>query len=383
MNEAIKPFLCDTIEPSLLRLEWQKWFRSFTLYLNSEDITDNVKKKNKLLHLAGPQLQEVIYSFPGALVEQNIDKSNDVYQIVVDKLHSHFSPVRNSTFERHLFRNMKVMPGENLNKFIIRLRLQLEKCSFGNTAKECAQISLKDKLIDEWAPVELKKLLLEKELSLDEVIDKCFVHEEVSVQSKVMTTVVSEVNKIFNMSSRNVGECGRCGQRSHRTDDVNCLAKSAKCNKCNFIGHFSKKCKTKSQKRRLPDSVTSFSKRRRYDNSSKVRCIEDNSCSTDERQETETMKTFDCFKIQDNFRNNFDEIVKCSIGGADISMLIDSGSRFNLLSEKEYERLYRNKATIWNYRTQSKVQFKAYAGNELLSILGVFEAPIRVDNNTQ
>lgn len=64
----IKPFLCDAIDKALLRAEWEKWFRSFKLYLASEEIVSSVKKKNKLLHLGGPQLQEVIYNIPGALV---------------------------------------------------------------------------------------------------------------------------------------------------------------------------------------------------------------------------------------------------------------------------------------------------------------------------
>ena len=70
MTEAvIKPFLCDAIEASMMRTEWQRWFRSFTLYLNAEEISDTVRKKNKLLHLGGPQLQEVAFSLTDLLVE--------------------------------------------------------------------------------------------------------------------------------------------------------------------------------------------------------------------------------------------------------------------------------------------------------------------------
>ena len=46
MGESIfKPFLCDAIEPSMLRIEWQKLMRAFKIYLNAEEITDNVRKK--------------------------------------------------------------------------------------------------------------------------------------------------------------------------------------------------------------------------------------------------------------------------------------------------------------------------------------------------
>ena len=100
----IKPFLFEVIDKAIVRHEWEKWLRSFNLYIQAEEITDSVKKKNKLLHLGGSQLQEVIFNIPGALATKT--KENDVFQILVDKLNTYFSPQRNSTFERHLFRNL-------------------------------------------------------------------------------------------------------------------------------------------------------------------------------------------------------------------------------------------------------------------------------------
>lgn len=97
----IKPFLCDVIDKSRLRHEWEKWLRSFNLYLAAEEICDNVRKKNKLLHLGGAQLQEVIYNLPGALIEFDKGKQNDVFQALIEKLSEYFS-----TFERHLFRTL-------------------------------------------------------------------------------------------------------------------------------------------------------------------------------------------------------------------------------------------------------------------------------------
>lgn len=82
MSEVLKPFLCDSIDKSLLRNEWEKWLRSFTLYLAAEDITDDGKKRNKLLHLGGPQLQEVVFNIPGALVKRD-EKERRLRQQVV------------------------------------------------------------------------------------------------------------------------------------------------------------------------------------------------------------------------------------------------------------------------------------------------------------
>ena len=99
--------MCDNIDKALIRGEWQKWLRSLELYLAAEDILEVSKKRNKLLHLGGTQLQEVAYNIPGAIEEYNTEKQNDVFKILVDKLSEYFSPKQNSTFERHIFRKLK------------------------------------------------------------------------------------------------------------------------------------------------------------------------------------------------------------------------------------------------------------------------------------
>lgn len=92
MSETgIRPFLCDTIEKALVRGEWAKWLRSLELYLASEEITDPLKKRNKLLHLGGSQLQEVAYNIPGAIVIYDPEKKNDVFSILTAKLSEYFS----------------------------------------------------------------------------------------------------------------------------------------------------------------------------------------------------------------------------------------------------------------------------------------------------
>ena len=80
----------------------------------------------------------------------------------------YFSPKQNSTFERHIFRNIKPENGENFNKFLLRIRHQTKR-SFGIDENESKEINVKDKIIDSWALLDLKKKILEKERTLEEV----------------------------------------------------------------------------------------------------------------------------------------------------------------------------------------------------------------------
>ena len=271
-----------------------------------------------------------------------------MYKILVDALEKHFSPTRNTIFERHLFRCMKPSSDEDLNKFFVRLRQQASKCNFGTDAKESERINLKDKLIDEWAPMELKKKLLEKEYSFKEIIKMCSVHEQITVQTKTMTSSSEKTSiyKVISQAPREINECSRCGRKGHNSSDDRCMAKSATCRKCGFTGHFAVKCKSKIRKRSFsPQSGGSNHKRFKPNSFSKVGCIED---ELPAKSESESGKEYGCFKIKDLDNEDADQFIVCAVGNVKIKMTIDSGSKFNLLSEVDFERLNCSKAIMWN-----------------------------------
>lgn len=264
----IKPFLCDTLDKAIIRDEWKKWIRSFDLYLQAEEISDVVKRRNKLLHLGGPQLQEVAYNLPDCLVEYDTATKNDVYKSCVEALTIHFAPIRNSTFERHLFRSLKPDPNEEFNHFVVKLRQQVSRCELGKSENEIKEIYLKDKIIESWASAELKNRFLEKEHSLEEVLAACSAYQQMKIQTETMSgsSTVNDsllvnriVKKKFNykdnsdakyndssssQSIRGSLECYRCGSKAHLGNDVKCPARNVRCNLCNLIGHFARKCRS-------------------------------------------------------------------------------------------------------------------------------------------
>lgn len=369
---SIKPFSCDNIDKALLRTEWEKWLRSVKLYLEAEEVDNPKKKRSKLLHLGGPQLQEVAYNLPGAIEEYDETKKNDVFETLVTKLNEHFSPDQNSTFERHLFRTIKPEGGEAFNKFLLRVRQQAAKCAFGTTKNEATEINLKDKLIDSWAPVELKKKLLEKERSLDETIELCRVHEQISTQSTVMSQIHTEpgpsyghINKIAKKFKPN-NECGRCGKTNHKANETVCPARGVKCHRCGTVGHFAAKCRTRVLKRPARPELNANTKRSR----NTVNHIEvDDSLEEDKEGQEDTIKTFDCFKVEKDQTahdaEGKEELIKCRVGGVEITMLIDSGSKVNVLNGKDWETLTKKQAAVWNLNLNTGNTLKPYASGTL------------------
>lgn len=181
----LPPFKCNelSLDKATNGRERENWLRAFEIYTDAERITDTTRKRSKLLYLDGTQLQEVAYTIPGAIVNFDAARKNDVYTPLVKKLTAHFSPKQNSTFERHVFRTTKPTDGESFDKFLLKIRQLAMRCTFGTTPQEAMELNLKDKIINAWAPKELKKKLLEKERSLSEVIELCQVRIEKKEQS--------------------------------------------------------------------------------------------------------------------------------------------------------------------------------------------------------
>ncbi|KAK9701341.1 Zinc knuckle [Popillia japonica] len=149
---------------------------------------------------------------------------------------------------------MKPENEASLNKFLICCRTQASNCSFGKSEEETREINIKDKLIDTWAPVYLKKKLLEKELPLNEVVDQCQIYEQTHNQSSAMQEKekllkAEQINRIeqsrkqTNWETMKPMNCSRCGGDHDISNVKNCPAINTQCHKCGRPGHFARRCR--------------------------------------------------------------------------------------------------------------------------------------------
>lgn len=387
---GIKPFLCEDIDKAIIGPEWEKWLRALKLYLTVENLEKPVEKRNKLLHLGGVQLQEVAYSLPGAVIDN--DDAN-AFNALVEKLTTFFSPKQNSTSERHKFRKTKPNDTENFNKFLLRIRHQAKRCDFGKSEQEAKDINLKDIIIDNWANSDLKKKILEKERTLDEVIELCQVFEQINSQSSVMNTnfprILSEtdnslpVNKIkFHDKGKN-DSCQRCGRTDHTTNVQFCPAKDLKCRRCGFQGHFAKFCKTRVSKRKpLPSREDDSDAKRFKYRGNKVNFID----NENENPEIDNLRNYECFNISSTDLNSTctpDDVIECSISGIKLMFFIDSGCKVNIIKDADYKILSENNAIMWDMVPNPTEVLKPYASTESLKLIMRFVTAISLSNKKE
>ncbi|XP_062557692.1 uncharacterized protein LOC134222542 [Armigeres subalbatus] len=184
-------------------------------------------------------------------------------------------------------------------------------------------------------------------------------------RSSGMTSFKRE--KPWNEGNRVRSECDRCGSWKHFKDSKMCIARNSKCNNCGRMGHFARKCRAirKSQ-------LKARSTWKRADE-------ETNTVQDIDRDDMEPLgyrKTSDdSMKMS---RKN-DGFITCKIDQHPVIFLIDSGAAINTVTEQVWEELIKANATIFKKRFQCDRKVLAYATQEPLRVLTIFEAWISVN----
>uniref|UniRef100_A0A336M636 CSON004694 protein n=1 Tax=Culicoides sonorensis TaxID=179676 RepID=A0A336M636_CULSO len=376
-NLKMSEFKCRDMQQSSLRDEWTRWIRGTENVLAAGDVTDPVKKKQLLLAWGGLQLQDVFYSIPSASGDAN---DPDVFKTAVDALTKHFSPKQHDTYERHKFWSMKIENGESIDKFFHRVRQQANNCYFGSSRAKSREIGIIDKVIAS-APPQLKEMLLQKPKLDLEILEKTVnSYQAVKEQARLMSSSSEKqifVNKLNDRFDNRNRECERCGYKNHKTNDKQCPALKSKCFECGNVGHFANMCRRR--KRPSSSNYPRPSSVKRFRSVRQIESRDDEYGAMHQRQEID---------YQDEEKHNVynvgecDDLVWCKVGGTEIEMCIDSGSKHNLIDDKTFRYMKENRAEMENSRFDDTKKFLAY-GKYPLKLLTVFDAMIRVIDGEQ
>ncbi|CAH2101616.1 unnamed protein product [Euphydryas editha] len=368
-------------------LRWEQWKRSFNIYLEATGITGEGKKRATLLLLGGPGLQEIVYNLPGAY-EENSTNESQAFNTVIEKLDEYFLPKQNKIYERHLFRQIKQDEGEKFEKFVVKLRDQARKCKFNSPDEHII-----DQIVEKCFSSELRKkiLTLGDTVTLDKIITEANTLELVSHQleeygqkrkSNEVNTIRSH-KKVYNTeksytkhnnkndktgestSKSGLSRCSRCGYNTHSASSKECPAKRKNCHACGKPGHFSALCRSRPQKRKLET---------KYNDDPKIK---------KKRKEVDSVNFVNESSDEDHYvfnMNDDDEAtIECEMGGVKLNLLIDSGCKLNLITEKTWEDLKKEKVRCTNQIKGSNKTLYAYGSKLPLNVKGSFETDIKVN----
>lgn len=187
MDQArpIKPF-DGKVDQSQLAAEWRKWKRGLEYFLEAQGITNQRDKRNQLLHLGGPDLQDIYDNLPDVNRVPHVSPDPPYYDVAIDKLDEHFQPTRMRTYERHVFRKIKQQQGEKFSAFVMRLRVQANRCEFDQLGTEVMESMIIDQIAEKCSSEALRKKILEKDRPLSEVVAIGKTIEDVELQCREM-----------------------------------------------------------------------------------------------------------------------------------------------------------------------------------------------------
>ena len=273
---APKEFSVST-DPSTVAQRWKRWIAAFQFYLIAIGITSEERKRALLLHVAGTETQDIFAT---------LTTTEDTCKAAIEALNTYFSPKINVRYERFLFRQCTHEQNESVDTFVTKLRKLAVTCEFTDINDVII-----DQVIEKCNSHELrKKLLQEKNLTLDKVQGIARTLEAANVQAKsiegrpnvnddsqvkvVMHNQQKQGKKGNNFRTRDKfmqnkfpyssqsqhvnisgkhrarpGQCFRCGKEGHYpSDKEKCPATGKKCHSCGRVGHFSNLCKSDKPK---------------------------------------------------------------------------------------------------------------------------------------
>ena len=273
------------------------------------------------------------------------------------KLTGYFVPKQCNDFA--IYELMKTLPetNESITEYATRLKKAGDKCDFANWTP---QKMIKCILISNMADQDLRVKFLEKEHTLEEILDIARKKEDASARNKVMKENKgtgedmirkvkyknTKLDKKQANSSSNGKPCMKCGYDKHYETD--CPAKGKTCNFCKKEGHFSSVCFKKKNVKAITKSSDTD--------------------SSDTEDELEYVSKIGILKI-----GGTPSLMKICTGGIDLLWQPDTGTQRDIMDESNFSKFQKLQGKRIQL-TQANIKLYAYGSNESLCILGSFES---------
>lgn len=372
--------------------EWKKWLRGYEIYARANSMNEPEEKLNWMLHYAGSEVQTIFDTLPSTGGEEEQQSGpyssgyvfkRDVYANAIEKLNAFFEPKQNVSYERHIYRQIQQKKDERFDMFVIRLREQADRCNFGDELDG----NIREQITTGCYSDILRGRILEKNhLDLNQIIRMAQISEMVLKQKERFErgtpqqsergtpqqseplangTKIESVCKIENkqkfVSRKRFGGfdgfCGRCGSKGHKSADEKCPARGKSCNLCGRKDHFARRCFA----RESGGQSNGFLKRK-----ADTRDI-DQPIGKVKREEVQLVQSgIETGNSQTDFASEYEDIfcmmsesdknkLWCVIGRIDAVVVVDSGSRYNVVDRESWAEL--KAKGIVTMKRQKEVKF--------------------------
>ena len=160
---TVAPF--SVSEKFTLSSRWKKSVHSFEYYLIASAIADKKQQHALLLHLAGPDMQEIF---------ETLSDTGDDYNTALEKLNAYFEPQKNIYFECHSFRQASQQQQEPITDYVMRLKTLAATCEFPNKEEiihdswstKCYTAKLRRRLLQQPSPTLNKVISISRALEV-------------------------------------------------------------------------------------------------------------------------------------------------------------------------------------------------------------------------
>ena len=323
------------------------------LYFQANDVKET-KKVPVLLSTVGPHVYQLLHDLLSPA-----NPKDSTLEALFKQLTDHYEPKPIVIAERFIFyqRNQKLQ--ESVTTYLAELRRLATNCKFegflSSALRDRFVCGLRDSATQ-------KRLLAEADLKLDKAIEIAQGMEAADLQTKRFQTQVgsppeteppSTVGKVHQPSQGRRAEppeqerrCYRCGAANHLANS--CKFLKSKCMQCGKIGHIKRVCRSKPTE---PAPV----------------------CSVEEEEDDYVdLKTVTATQGQLTRVPPFR--VSLMLDKLTVSMEIDTGASYSLVSETTYQELWPDRGL-----DKSIVKLCTYSG-EALEVLGSIPVVVEYEN---
>ncbi|KAF4530831.1 hypothetical protein B566_EDAN015997, partial [Ephemera danica] len=411
LNSFIQAFNARGDETSVSQ-RWNRWKRSFELYLQAKNVTSSAQKKGYLLLCAGQDVQEIWETLPSAHPDFQAPAGSNAFSVCIDALTQYFSPAQ-----------IKQLPTETSLQYLTRLSALIINCDYDNNEK-----TLLDMLVQHTLSHEIRKELLKEgdSLTLSRAKEIARSLENSELQSKDMeaaetNSAAETIGAVRNAATASEARCFRCNSAKHMANDPDCPARTKTCNACLKKGHFQSVCQSSAAsvshtfaRQRPPGEDGNYQRRqsagcaacghsavptansttsvrhtrggaRRSSKRDRVlRMLEEilsdddddewYEASVEDKSEEEPPATQKGYMFHVYELNRLSEKLTIKVGGVPLDVIVDSGACVNVIDSKTWNEL--KKHNIEGVCVPDKKQLFPYGTTTPLPVLGRFDTSV-------